>query len=233
MRAQSDVYSAAPITPTMMRSWLTPDSGPLRVSCQTQEYSQWMRVTRTVSFDGQGRVAVLFLAVGEAVGATMFALHSRGRAESWVAAGVMGADAMVAGVYGIAQPNKYESSYSVAPWVPVRSERCPPGTVISAAGRSVPVDPSGLPQGDVAEMIRWVLQTGGTISVSVGGRTGTWNPDAQARCELARQIQHPQAAWFCPPVAAPPRAGPPSAAPPSAYKPGRITIEVGGSVNTR
>jgi hypothetical protein len=231
LRAHSDITVSEPIGPKLVRTRMTPDSGPLRIDCRTEEVSQWARETRIETFDGQGRVVVVFMAISEAAIATLFATHNKGKAENWIASGYFAVDAVVAGIYAITEPDQFTPTRRVGPGVPVYNEICPAGTLISGGGKSVPVDPSGKPQGDVAGMIFAVLQTGGTISVSAGGRGGTWNPNAQARCELAREINHPQTAWFCPSVPAPPTPGAyPS---PQGWKPGRITIEVGGSVQVQ
>lgn len=230
LRAHSDVMSSEPIGPLMARSRLTLDSGPLRVSCRTEEYTQWARITRTETFDGQGRVVVLFMAVSELAMAAMFAGYSKDKTAGWITAAIAGADGTGALIYGIAESDQYTTSQRIGPGVPRTSDLCPPGTTISGGGRSVPVDQSGKPQGDVGGMISIVLQTGGTISVSAGGRVGTWNPDAMSRCELAREINHPQTSYFCPAAPPVPQPNGPSGQPPPRWKPGQVTIEIGGSV---
>jgi len=231
LRANSDHNSARPLTPPVRHSVLTLDSGPLRVVCNTVEDATQMEFTRTVSFDWGGRAVVLLAALGEAGIATALALDAKNRPTNWIPFGLVAADATGALLYAILERDKYVKKRWIGYGGPQKSQTCPPGIVLSGSGQSVPIDPSGRPEGDVGWMINAVLQMNATLSISFEGKAATWSPYGNDRCDLAKEINHPQTALYCQQV--PPAAGSGQwSAPTGSWKPGRVSIEVGGSVGS-
>jgi hypothetical protein len=198
LRAHNEtVVASVPIAPPQTAARYTMASGPLRVVCETETIGARYVQTKEATFDGVQRVFVGFMAVAETAIAAQFLWRPAiedGNAGYWVGAGVLQTDALFALGYAILAPSRSTTSQDYAQAPPQRSGNCPPGVVVTTAGRSLPVDPWGrLPAGSAAA--GWVVDFGAAIAL--GGRFAPWSPTPADRCALAQESRHPNAASIC------------------------------------